>query len=59
LLAKNNLAETRTCLHLFFGMKILKDSKEDIANLIIRLAIHDVIPIGVLDFLLADLSIGL
>lgn len=39
-------------------MEILKDGKEDITYLLIRLAIHDIIPIGILNLLLTDLSIG-
>ena len=46
-------------MHLFFRMKILKDSEEDGSNFLVSLAVHHIIPIGVFDLLLADFGVRL
>ncbi len=59
LLAKDNLAQARTCLGLLLRVQVFKDAQEYVPNLFVRLAVHYVIPVCVFDFLLADLSVGL
>lgn len=40
-------------------MEVLEDGKEDGSYFLISLAVHYIIPIGVLDFLLADFCVRL
>ena len=59
LLAEDDLTQTGPSLHLFLGMEIFENSQENIPDLFIQLAIHDIIPISILNLLLADLRIRL